>query len=43
MSAHVLLNVLNELVKRYKMLDFQSIYRLFATCLVNSVMQEHEY
>ena len=34
MSAHVLLNLLNELEKRDKM--------LFATSLLNSIIQEHE-
>ena len=33
MSAHVLLNFLNELGKRDKM---------FATSLINSIIQEHE-
>ena len=35
MSAHVLLNLLNELGKRDKM-------RGFATSLINSILQEHE-
>ena len=37
MSAHVLLNLLNELRKRDKMRGF------FATSLINSIIQEHEY
>ena len=37
MSAHVLLNFLNELRKRDKMRD----YRFFALCLINSIIQEH--
>ena len=36
MSAHVLLNLLNELGKRDKMQVF------FATSLINSIIQEHE-
>ena len=41
-SAHVLLNLLNELVKRDKMLGLPSIYLFFATSLINSMIQEHE-
>ena len=41
MSAHVLLNLLNELGKRDKMGVLPSIY-LFATSLINSIIQEHE-
>ena len=37
MSAHVLLNVLNELRKRDKMLGFNLF---FATSLINSIIQE---
>ena len=36
MSAHVLLNLLNELGKRDKMRGFS------ATSLINSLIQEHE-
>ena len=36
MSAHVLLNLLNKLGKRDKMLG------LFATSLINTIIQEHE-
>ena len=39
MSAHVLLNLLNELRKRDKMLGKP---RIFATSLINSIIQEHE-
>ena len=39
MSAHVLLDLLNELGKRDKMRAF---YLFFATCLINSIKQEHE-
>ena len=42
MSAHVLLNLLNELGKRYKMRGLPSILSLFATSLINSTIQEHE-
>ena len=51
MSAHVLLNLLNELGKRDKMRGLPSIlsleacrafYFLFATSLLNSIIQEHE-
>ena len=38
MSAHVLLNLLNELRKRDKMQGLLSIY-LFATSLVNSIIR----
>ena len=38
MSAHVLLNLLNELVKRDKMRGLP----FFATSLINSIIQEHE-
>ena len=43
MSAHVLLNLLNELGKRDKMQGLQSIFYLFfTTSLINSIIQEHE-
>ena len=42
MSAHVLLNLLNELGKRDKMRSLSSILSLFATSLINSMIQEHE-
>ena len=42
MSAHVLLNLLNELGKRDKMRGLPSIYLFFATSLINSIIQEHE-
>ena len=41
MSAHILLNLLNKLGKRYKMRDLLSILSL-ATSLINSIIQEHE-
>ena len=42
MSAHVLLNSLNELRKRDKMRGLPSILSLFRNCLINSIIQEHE-
>ena len=41
MSAHVLLNVLNELEKRDKMRGLSSILPLF-TSLIYSIIHEHE-
>ena len=42
MSAQVLLNLLNELRKRYKMRGLLNILFFFATSLINSIKQEHE-
>ena len=42
MSAHGLLNLLNELGKRGKMRGLPGILSLFATSLINSIIQEHE-
>ena len=42
MSAHVLLNLFNKLGKRDKMRGLLSILSLFATSLINSIIQEHE-
>ena len=42
MIAHVLLNLLNEFGKREKMQGMPSILSLFATSLINSIIQEHE-
>ena len=42
MSAHVLLNLLNELGKSDKMRGVPSIYHVFAMSLINSIIQEHE-
>ena len=43
MSAHVLLNLLNELGKIDKMRDFPSISKtFFAMSLVNSIKHEHK-
>ena len=40
MSALVLLNLLNEFGKRDKMRGLPSILSLFATSLLNSIIQE---
>ena len=42
MSAHVLLNLFNELGKRDKMRGLPSILSLFRDELINSIIQEHE-
>ena len=42
MSAHVLLSLLTELGKSNKMRGLSSILSLFATSLINSIIQEHE-
>ena len=42
MSAHVLLNLLNELRERDKMQGLPRILSLFTTRLINSIKQEHE-
>ena len=42
MSAHVLLNLLNELGRRDKMRGLPSILSLFRKSLINSIIQEHE-
>ena len=44
MSAHVLLNFLNEFRKRNEMRGLPSInfYLFFASSLINSIIQEHE-
>ena len=42
MSAHVLLSLLNELGVRDKMRRLPSILSLFASSLINSIIQEHE-
>ena len=42
MSAHVLLNLLNELGKRDKMRGLPSILSLFRNEFKNSIIQEHE-
>ena len=42
MSAHVLLNLLNELRKSDKMRGLSSVYYFFATSFINSIIQAHE-
>ena len=42
MSAHVLLNLLNELGKVIKCEACRAFYYFFATSLINSIIQEHE-
>ena len=42
MSAHVLLNLLNEFGKRDKMRGLPSILSLFRNKFNNSIIQEHE-
>ena len=42
MSAHVLLNFLNELGKRDKCEACRAFYLFFATSLINSIVHENE-
>ena len=42
MSAHVLLNLLNELGKEMKWEACQAFYLFFKRSLINSIIQEHE-
>ena len=42
MSAHVLLILLRELGKIYKMRGLPSIFSLFATSLIKSIIKEHD-
>ena len=42
MSAHVLLNLLNELGKRDKMRGLLSIYLFLATSLINPILHGQE-
>ena len=42
MSAHVLLNLLNDLGKKIKCEACRAFYLFFATSLINSIIQEHE-
>ena len=42
MSAHVLLNLLNELGKVIKCEACRAFYDFFATSLMNSIIKEHE-
>ena len=41
MSANVLLNLLNESMKRDKMRGLPSIYLFFAMSFINSIIPEH--
>ena len=43
MSAHVLLNLSNGLGKEIKCETSRAFYLFFATRLINSIIQEHEY
>ena len=43
MSAHVLLNLLNEMRKGIKCEACLAFYFFFATSLINSIKQEYEY
>ena len=42
MSAHGLLNLLNQFEKRDKMQGLPSIYLFFATSIIDSIVLEHE-
>ena len=42
MSAHVLLNLLNELEKEIKWEACRAFYLFFATSIINSIIQEHK-
>ena len=42
MSAHVLLNLLNDLGKVIKCEACRAFYHFFATSLINSIIQKHE-
>ena len=42
MRSNVLLNFLNKLRKSNKMRGLSSILSLFASSLINSIIQEHE-
>ena len=43
MSAHILLNLLNELRKRDKNVRLAEHFISLATHLINSIIQEHKY
>ena len=43
MSAHVLLNLFNELRKRYQMRGLPIILSFFSTSLINLILQEHDF
>ena len=42
MSAHVLMNLLNELMKSDKMQGLPGILSFFPNKLINSIIQEHK-
>ena len=42
MSAHVLLNLANDLAKEIKCEACRAFYRFFATSLISSIYQENE-
>ena len=42
MSAHVLLNLLNDMGKEIKWEACRAFYLFFTTSLINSIIQEHE-
>ena len=42
MSAHVLLNLLNQLGKRDKCVACREFFLFFATSVINSIIQEYE-
>ena len=42
MSAHVLLNLLNELGKKDKMRGLHAFYLFSPTHLINSIIREHK-
>ena len=42
MSAHVLLNLFNEVGKKIKCEACRAFYLFFATSLINSIIQGHE-
>ena len=42
MSAHVLLNLVNELEKKIRCDDLKSILLVSPTSLINSIIPEHE-
>ena len=43
MSAHIFMNLLNEMGKIDILRGLQSIYLFFGTSLINSISQEHEF
>ena len=43
MNAHVLLDLLNEMGKKIKYEACRAFYCLFATSLINLIIQDNEY